>query len=129
LITAPLYGRWHALTQRLLTNRDGTPADHRPNWVHKLNLDPRLRVPAAFGAQVVEEHAEEYMNYAWQQIGDVLAANQKIRHLQLATEVSARWYDFHLPPLGSANQERAFSISAPVAARVLVDASTLAVTQ
>ena len=26
LITSPLYGRWHALTQRLLTNRDGTPA-------------------------------------------------------------------------------------------------------
>jgi len=129
LITAPLYGRWHALTQRLLTNRDGTPADNRTNWVHKLNLDPRFRVPAAVGAQVVEEHAEEYMNYAWQQIGDVLAANQKIRHLQLAAEVSARWYDFHLTPLATVNQERAFSISAPVAARVLVDASALAVTQ
>ena len=129
LITAPLYGRWHALTQRLLTKRDGTPADNRTNWVHKLNLDPRFRVPAAVGAQVVEEHAEEYMDYAWEQIGDVLAANQKIRHLQLATEVSARWYDFHLTPLATVNQERAFSISAPVAARVLVDASALAAAQ
>ena len=30
LITAPLYGRWPALTQRLLTNRDGTPAPDTP---------------------------------------------------------------------------------------------------
>ena len=29
LITSPLYGRWHALTQRLLTKRDGTPATIR----------------------------------------------------------------------------------------------------
>src|SRR5580704_3603067 len=37
LLTAPLYGRWHALTQRLLTNRDGTAADPDDNWVHQLN--------------------------------------------------------------------------------------------
>jgi hypothetical protein len=129
LITAPLYGRWHALTQRLLTKRDGSAAANETNWVHTLNLDPRFRVAAAFGAQVVEENAEEYMNYAWQQIGDVLAANQKIRHLQLATQVSGRWYDFHLAPLANANQERAFLISAPVAARVLVGAGTLAAAQ
>ena len=53
LITAPLYGQWHALTQRLLTNRDGTPAPNPQNWVHRLNLDPRFRVPAGFGADVV----------------------------------------------------------------------------
>ena len=47
LITSPLYGRWHALTQRLLTNRDGTPAPNDTNWVHRLNLDPRFRVAAA----------------------------------------------------------------------------------
>ncbi len=84
LITAPLYGRWHALTQRLLTERDGTPAPNHGNWVHRLNLDPRFRVPAGFGATVVETNAEEYMNDAWQQIGDVLAANTRIRRLHLA---------------------------------------------
>ena len=47
------------------------------------------------------------MNDAWQQIGDVLAANQKIRHLQLATEVSGIWFDRHLTPLATANAERA----------------------
>ena len=73
LITSPLYGRWQSLTQRLLFNRDGTAAPNPTNWVHRLNLDPRFRVPANYGAEVVEANAEEYMNYAWEQIGDVLA--------------------------------------------------------
>src|SRR5258708_23240210 len=120
LITAPLYGRWHALTQRLLTNRDGTAAADPTNWVHKLNIDTRFRVAASVCAAVVEDHAEEYMDDAWQQIGDVLAANQRIRHLQLAAEVSGRWYDSHLSPLASADAERAFSLCAPVTGRVLV---------
>jgi hypothetical protein len=129
LITAPLYGRWHALTQRLLTNRDGTPAANPTNWVHKLNLDPRFRVAASFATDVVETNAETYMNYAWQQIGDVLAANQKIRHLQLATEVSTVWFDRHLTPLANVDPERALSLSAPVTGRLLVGGSTIAFNQ
>ena len=126
LITAPLYGRWHALTQRLLTDRDGTPAPQPENWVHRLNLDPRFRVPAAFGAGVVETNAESYMNDAWQQIGDVLAANARIRRLHLATAVSASWYVNHLGPLAATDSERAFGVLAPVSRRVLVDGVTLA---
>lgn len=129
LITAPLYGRWHVLTQRLLTNRDATPAANPTNWVHKLNLDPRFRVAASFATDVVETNAETYMDYAWQQIGDVLAANQKIRHLQLATEVSTVWFDRHLTPLANVDPERALSLSAPVTGRLLVGGSTIVFNQ
>jgi hypothetical protein len=129
LITAPLYGQWHALTQRLLTNRDGTSAPNPTNWVHRLNLDPRFRVPAAFGASVVETNAEEFMDDAWQQIGDVLAANQRIRQLHLAVGVSSRWYDAHLTPLAAADPERALTVSAPVARRVLSGTTTVAYQQ
>ena len=131
LITAPLYGRWHALTQRLLTKRDGTPADNITNWVHKLNLDPRFRVPASFGTDVVETNAETYMDYAWEQIGDVLAANQKIRHLQLATEVSdAAGTQRSVAPLAAVNAERAFALTAPVAGRAArCGTTTVAFTQ
>jgi hypothetical protein len=125
LITAPLYGRWHALTQRLLTNRDGTPATPNDNWVHQLNLDPQYRVPANFGTDVVETNAELYMDTAWQQIGDVLAANRCIRRLQLAKEVSWRWHVRHLTTLASANTERAYAATAPVARRVLVEGATV----
>ena len=126
LITMPLYGRWHALTRRLLTNRDGSPAANATSWVHRLNLDPRFRVAAGLGARVVETNAESYMNDAWQQIGDVLAANQRIRRLHLAVGVSGCWYDHHLGPLVDAGPERALSITAPVAARVLVGGATVA---
>ncbi len=129
LITSPLYGRWHALTQRLLTNRDGTPAPNNANWVHTLNLDPRFRVAAGFGTQVVEANTEEYMNDAWQQIGDVLAANQRIRQLHLAMAVGGRWFDRTLTPLAAGNAERAFGLTAPVAGRVLANGSTIAFTQ
>ena len=90
LITSPLYGRWHALTQRLLTKRDGTPAPNDTNWVHRLNLDPRFRVPAALRHRGRRGQRREYMNYAWQQIGDVLDANPHIRRLHLATRRLAR---------------------------------------
>jgi hypothetical protein len=128
LITAPLYGRWHALTQRLLFNKDGTPAANNANWVHKLNLDPRFRVAAGFGTEVVSANAEEYMNDAWEQIGDVLAANSRIRRLQLAMEISSRWHTQSLAPLASSNVERALSFMAPVQRRVLVSGATVAAT-
>jgi hypothetical protein len=129
LITAPLYGRWHALTQRLLTKQDGTPADNNQNWVHKLNLDPHYRVPASFATDVIATNAETYMNYAWQQIGDVLAANRKIRHLQLATEVATLWHQRSLTPLANVNAERAFAMTAPVAGRLRMGKTTVAFTQ
>ena len=125
VITAPLYGRWHALTPRLLTNRDGTPAPNTGNWVHRLNLDPRFRVAAGFGANVVEANAEAYMNYAWEQIGDVLAANRKIRGLHLAANVSGRYHDRHLTTLAGANIERTFAFAAPVAQRVVANGVTV----
>ena len=114
LITAPLYGRWHALTERLLTKRDGTSAPNPTNWVHRLNLDPRFRVPANFGTEVVEDHAEEYMNYAWEQIGDVLSANQKIRRLHFAAAASSRMFDRHVMTVAS-DPQRVLSLTAPVA--------------
>ena len=53
----------HGAALRPLARADPAAADRarrharrpiRTNWVHRLNLDPRFRVPAAFGAEVVE---------------------------------------------------------------------------
>jgi hypothetical protein len=129
LVTAPLYARWHALTQRLLTERDGTPTVNDENWVHNLNLDPRYRVAAGFGADVVEKNAEEYMNDAWQQVGDVLRANALIRRLHLATAVASRLYDRHLTPLASVQAERALGLTAPVQAKVMASPTTVTYTR
>jgi hypothetical protein len=126
LLTAPLYARWHALTQRLLTERDGSPAADDRNWVHNVNLDPRFRVAAGFGAGVVESNAEEYMADAWQQVGEVLAANSLIRRLHLAAAIASRWHDLHLTPLAAAQPERAFALSAPVHSKLMASPTTVA---
>ena len=125
MITPPLYSRWHSLTQRLLIDRDGNPIALNDNWVHELNLDPRFRVPAGFGTKVVQDKQEEYMNAAWEQVGEVLEANRRIRAAQLAKEVSWIWYDRHLIPLRSASTEKAMLMMAPVQKRIIAEGLTV----
>ncbi|MDT7827759.1 hypothetical protein RQM65_03655 [Pricia sp. S334] len=125
LITAPLYGRWHALVQRLLKERDGGDISPNDNWVHELNLDPRYRVAAGFGTHVVQENQENYMMAAWKQVGDILEANRKIRLAQLAKETSWVWYDKHLRPMVTANPEKAFFLTRPVQKRVIAEGVTV----
>lgn len=124
LITAPLYGRWHALTQRLLENRLGNPMPNDENWVHELNLDPRFRVVAGFGTEVVKNNQESYMEAAWEQIGDVIEANRQIRGAQLALEVSAVWHGKHLAAIAKVDQDRFLGITAPLDKRIAVNGVT-----
>ena len=125
LITPPLYGRWHALTQRLLTDRAGNPLPTRENWVHELNLDPRHRVTAGFGTDVVRTNQEDYMNAAWEQVGDVIEANRRIRWAQLAKEVSCIWYDRHMQPWRQVNLSSVLVFTAPLHRRVVEQGLTV----
>lgn len=97
MITAPLYGRWHSLTQRLEMSDTQTATSR--NWVHELNLDPRWRVAAGYGTGVIQKKQEEYMDAAWDQIGEVLEANRRMRLAQLAKLISGIWHKKHLTPL------------------------------
>lgn len=124
LITAPLYGRWHALTHRLLKNVDDSNTANRENWVHELNLDPRFRLPAGFGTQVVQQNQEAYMESAWKQVGDILKANQQIRWAQAAREVAWIWYDKHLRPISITHTDKFITMTAPVDKRVLLAGQT-----
>ena len=46
-----------------------------PPWLRDANLDPRLRVAAGLGGEVVRQNQDRYVEEAWRQVGDVLAAN------------------------------------------------------
>lgn len=118
LVTPPLYGRWPALTTRLLTASDGTPLTPDDNWIHQLNLDPRYRVPAGTGGRVVRQHDEEYMQAAWDQLGDVLAANQRIRAAQFVREIGFSLHANQLTPLRKAAAGRFLAVSAPLQPRI-----------
>ncbi|SMD26934.1 hypothetical protein [Kibdelosporangium aridum] len=128
VITPPLYGRWHALTAQLLRDDKGNPVppSELRGWLHRLNLDPRFRVAANFGTEVVRKRQEELMAAAWNQLGDVKLANTKIRAAQLAREVGNTLHGKHFPkppaqgldadPLVSA---KALTLAAPAHARVV----------
>ncbi|MEM7372560.1 MAG: hypothetical protein AAF587_28325 [Bacteroidota bacterium] len=126
LITAPLYGRWHALTQRLLKERDRTTdVSNRDNWVHELNLDPRWRVAAGFGTKVVQQNQEDYMKSAWEQVGEIIEANRRIRQAQLAQLVSGVWYNRYISVIKEKQDSRWLTLSAPLHARVLTQGFTV----
>ncbi|MFD4601969.1 hypothetical protein ACFWPQ_28570 [Streptomyces sp. NPDC058464] len=136
IITPPLYGRWHALTTRLLNDENGTdvPPETSHNWVHRLNLDPRFRVAANLGARVVRDRQEDLMAAAWAQVGDVLVANGRIRAAQLAREVGHVLQAKHVdPPTGGspaalaaapALSGRSLTLTAPAHSRVTTTAGT-----
>ena len=125
LITPPIYGQWHALTNRLMVNADGTPAAHTGNWVHELNLDPRFRVAAGFGTQVVQENQETLMDAAWNQIGKVLEGNRRIRLGHLAEAASFSWHNRVFVPLAAQQPAKMLMLTMPVQKRVLSQGVTV----
>jgi hypothetical protein len=125
VIVPPIYGRWHALTDRLLTEADGGDVPQNDNWVHELNLDPRFRVPAAFGTRVIQQNQEDYMDAAWGQVGDILEANRRIRLAQFAREAAGIWHIRHLDPIRKRNTERGLTLMAPVQRRVISGGATV----
>ncbi len=122
LIVPPLYSRWHSQTERLMP-AEGDPG--KKKWVQELNLDPRYRVAAGIGTQVVQKNQENYMEAAWQQVGKVLESNSKIRYGQMAKLASQVWHTRELNVLQKRVPEHFFAIAAPVNRRVLSDGLTL----
>lgn len=125
LITPPIYGKWHALQNRLLADADGNDLPNRQNWLHQLNLDPRWRVTAGFGTDVIIANQEEYMGAAWDQIGAVIEANRRIREAQLAQRASLVWFDKYLTPMAGASAPAAFTLTAPIHARAMMSGVTV----
>lgn len=125
IVAPPLYGTWHALTKRVLKGADGTPLLPNDNWIHRLNLDPRFRVPAGFGTRVIQDQQEKFMDAAWEQIGEVLEAQRRIRFGQLGVLVSDIWYDRHLAPVLGVSQQKTLLMMAPLNKRIMTSPTTL----
>ena len=99
VILPPLYGQHHADEEKLDT---GVPL-----WFQEANLDVRNRAAAGMGVQVVKDKQEQFMEMAWSQVGEINAANEKIRKAQLAMEASRAIYEKHLV---GANETSAFPV-------------------
>lgn len=117
-VAPPLYGTWHALTRRLATDPLSQPNDDRLDWMRRVNLDPRFRVPAGFGTRVIQDQQERYMDAAWGQVGQILEAQRRIRLGQMAVEVSDVWFDHHLMPLLAVSPQQTLQLLAPLNKRI-----------
>jgi len=124
IVTAPLYGRWHAVVMRLRENGN-------PPWIEQLNLDPRNRTAAGFGTLVVQKLQEELMNSAWQQLGQIEQVNRLMIQAQLSHEIVLALYTKHFLPLGdsqilgiTAPMQR-FVLGSPFTIRKLIQDSVL----
>jgi hypothetical protein len=125
IITPPLYGTWHALTKRVLQERDGSPITPSDNWVHRLNLDPRFRVAAGIGTRVIQDQQEKFMDAAWEQIGKVLEAQRRVWLGQFGLLVSLIWYDRHIVPTVGVSRQQTLLLMAPLNKRILTAGSTV----
>lgn len=81
IISPPTYGKWHQGTNKLTSS--GT------DWLHDLNLHPTHRAAAGLGTRVVQQNQEQFMEMAWEQIGQINEANQKIIENELSKRVAS----------------------------------------
>ena len=115
IVTPPMYGRWHALQNKLNTST-GIP------WLNELNLDPRYRVAASLGGDYVRKNQDLLMKEAWSQVGKVLDTNRKANIAQLTMNTSAAMHAKHiaLQPI-----EQILPMTANVQARIRTGTTTV----
>jgi hypothetical protein len=93
VVAPPLYGTWHARQWRLVPGQEPAP------WFHDLNEDPRKRVAAALGSEVVQNQQHALMESAWNQLAGIREANDQLRKAQLARVVGERLYVRFIEPV------------------------------
>jgi hypothetical protein len=88
-----------------------------PPWVRATNLDPRLRVAAGLGGEVVRRNEDRYVEEAWRQVGDVLGANGLRRRAEFSLAASATLHRKWISRISAADL---VTSTAPVHPRVFV---------
>jgi hypothetical protein len=117
VLAPPIYGRWQARVTEL---PPGHTWHEKMPWLPGLNLDPRNRAAAEFGAHVVRRQADALMASAWRQLGDLERANQALRQSQLAR---AGGHSIHKTRLTPRSSEAILALTAPVHGRAPLPAS------
>jgi len=108
-LSPPIYGehpaRRHTVDKQRLDN----------HWLDGLSLQPRYRLAAGWGAEVVRAHQQEFMQAAWEQVGDVLAAERAFSLSRLSRDVLNALEKRHLAVLP---ESRLLAVLAPMRARL-----------
>ncbi|HEY3578956.1 MAG TPA: hypothetical protein VGK82_00360 [Pyrinomonadaceae bacterium] len=119
VVTVPFYGQNHARqhkTDKVLL--DVT----KSGWYNDLNRDPRTRVPAGFGTNVIQKDQEKFMQKAWQQVQKVYEANRKVRDFKFTMHMSMF---LNAATFAALAPERLIAVTAPVHTKVMGSATTI----
>jgi hypothetical protein len=113
-LAPPIYGEYPAKRHTVTT------AKVDQHWLDGLSLQPRYRLAAGWGAEVVRQNQDEFMQAAWAQLGDVLAAERAFSLARLARDVLKRIEARHLAKL---SPDRVLAVMAPARARIAIAAN------
>ena len=108
-VKPPMVGAWHARKHQAAKTEFGK------HWVVDLNLNPRYRGAAGYGAEVVRQNQESFVDAAWDQIGTILDAEMRLNLTRLAIEAQRALKTKHfdvLPP------ERLLQVMGPALPRI-----------
>ncbi len=105
----PIYGEFPSRKHAV------DPAAVASHWLDELNLQPRYRLAAGWGAEVVRRNQDAFMQAAWQQVGDVLAAERAFSLSRLSRDVLKRIEARHLDRLPP---DRLLAVLGPANARI-----------
>ena len=114
-LAPPIYGEFPAKRHTVTTTKINQ------HWLDGLSLQPRYRLAAGWGAEVVRQNQDEFMQAAWEQLGDVLAAERAFSLARLSRDVLKRIEAKHLAKLAP---DRALAVMSPARARIAIAANT-----
>jgi hypothetical protein len=115
-LSPPIYGEWHLNHHRI------PDSPNEPEWMRELNLDPRARGAAGLGGEVIRANQEDFMHAAWEQVGEVIKANEFLNRARFALDVHRRTYQRHYLPLP---QDRLLQMTSALHPRTLVTDKTV----
>ena len=113
VVVPPFYGHWHAAVQQLTSSA--------PLWLSQLNLDPRDRAAAGLGTQIIHKELTQLLASAWNQLGSIEQANQKLRQAQMARSALLQLHAQHFQ---TAPTETLLSLTTAVHSRITVPLAT-----
>jgi RNA polymerase sigma factor (sigma-70 family) len=93
-----------------------------PVWLRELNLEPALRAAAGLGVRIVQQHQDQLVAAAWEQIGDPSAVARYERRMEAAATVLRSVLRRHVAPLPPA---RLVQFLGPAQARTRASVVTL----
>jgi hypothetical protein len=124
VVGPPLYGCWQAAVHEVDATNPPSPqppaAWPPPFWLNELNLDPRHRVTAGVGTEVIQREQESLMTSAWEQLGELDKVNQRLRQAQLSRAVNNV---YHAKTFSRFSEEAFLKIVAPAKSRVVLEES------